>query len=83
MLAHVTDAENADAVAVRLVELVSEPYVIGGEEVYTSASVGVALFPDHGDTLEELIAIADAAMYVAKEQGRGRHHRYAPGPAES
>ncbi|WP_019939333.1 cyclic di-GMP phosphodiesterase [Bordetella sp. FB-8] len=47
--------------AVRLDELV---------ELYTSCSVGIALYPQHGDTVETLIRNADTAMYAAKEAGK-------------
>jgi diguanylate cyclase (GGDEF)-like protein/PAS domain S-box-containing protein len=74
LLVRVADVAEAGRVAQRLVDLIAAPYVIGGETASTSASVGVALFPGDGVTLEELTACADAAMYVAKEQGRNRFH---------
>ncbi|MCG3102296.1 EAL domain-containing protein, partial [Enterobacter sp. DRP3] len=39
-------------------------------EVYTSCSIGIAMHPQHGDSLETLIRSADTAMYVAKEEGK-------------
>ena len=45
---------------------------------HLTASIGVALFPEHGDTTSELLTRADAAMYRAKEQGRNRFHFYSP-----
>jgi diguanylate cyclase (GGDEF)-like protein len=41
-------------------------------EIRVTVSVGVALFPEHGTTAEELIAAADAALYQAKDAGRNR-----------
>ncbi len=41
-----------------------------------SASVGIALYPSHGDSVKKLLANADIAMYQAKERGRGRWHLY-------
>jgi EAL domain-containing protein (putative c-di-GMP-specific phosphodiesterase class I) len=57
--------------AERLVQSVTGELPIHGEEVYLSASLGVAV-SDSGDTAEGLLRDADAAMYTAKERGRGR-----------
>ncbi len=44
-----------------------------GHMVYTRASVGIALFPEHGSNAEEIMRAADAAMYAAKESGRNNY----------
>ncbi len=58
--------DDAKHVAERLVETASEAYIIQGEEIRCTASVGISLKPKHGDELWELISVADAAMYNAK-----------------
>ena len=45
---------------------------------HMTASIGVALFPEHGRTVTDLLTKADAAMYRAKDQGRNRFHLYSP-----
>jgi len=65
------EAEAAE-LAGRIVGALSEAYRIGGHEVAVPASVGIALFPTHGDDLETLLKRADAAMYHAKAVGRKR-----------
>lgn len=56
-----------------LIDMVSEPYWLSiGVQVNIGASVGISLFPDHGQTGIELLQHADAALYQAKENGRGR-----------
>ena len=59
---------SADAILGSL----STPLHVGGAPVQLGASVGVALFPDHGRTADELLQAADRAMYAAKAAGRGR-----------
>jgi len=62
----------AKRVADRIVEVVSAPFHIAGHELFVGASVGVASFPDHGTTADEVLQHADTAMYVAKSEGRGK-----------
>jgi diguanylate cyclase (GGDEF)-like protein/PAS domain S-box-containing protein len=73
VVAQVVDREAAETVAHRLVELLAEPFEVAGELVESSVSVGVAVFPDDGEQFERLVACADAAMYRAKDAGRGRY----------
>ena len=62
--------EIAEQAAQKIVERLSEPFDIEGQAVDISASVGVAYFPQDGDSPAALIARADAAMYRAKHGGR-------------
>jgi diguanylate cyclase (GGDEF)-like protein len=58
--------EDAKHVAERLIIAASEAYIIQGQEIKCTASVGIALMPKHGEELWHLISIADEAMYNAK-----------------
>jgi diguanylate cyclase (GGDEF)-like protein/PAS domain S-box-containing protein len=58
--------EDAKHVAERLVATASEAYIIQGQEIRCTASVGIALMPQHGEELWHLISVADHAMYNAK-----------------
>lgn len=69
-------AEALD-IAGRVLEAVREPIRIDDREVETSASAGVALYPDDGKTVEQLERAADAAMYHAKDMGRNRVQAFA------
>jgi diguanylate cyclase (GGDEF)-like protein/PAS domain S-box-containing protein len=60
------DAVEAEVAARRLLEALKEPFSISGHPVEVRASIGVALFPDHGSDPGELLRRADVAMYVAK-----------------
>jgi len=58
--------EDAKHVAARLIQTAQEAYIIQGEEIKCTASVGIALMPKHGEELWHLISVADQAMYGAK-----------------
>ena len=60
------DIEDAKHIAERLVVTASEAYIIQGQEIECTASVGIALMPQHGNELWHLISVADDAMYRAK-----------------
>jgi diguanylate cyclase (GGDEF)-like protein len=59
----VDDVKN---IAERLVQTASEAYIIQGQEITCTASVGIALMPKHGEELWHLLSVADGAMYDAK-----------------
>ncbi len=63
--------DSVTQVAVRLVHSLSMPYQLGGANVHSGASVGVAMFPDDGADSATLLRHADMAMYAAKHEGRG------------
>jgi diguanylate cyclase (GGDEF)-like protein/PAS domain S-box-containing protein len=77
----ISDAQQAVAVAERILAEVAEGSVIGGHEVFVSASIGIAT-TDHADTLETLVAAADNAMYAAKAAGKGTYRLFAAATAE-
>jgi diguanylate cyclase (GGDEF)-like protein len=60
------NTSDAKRIAERLVVAASEAYIIQGQEIVCSASVGISLMPKHGEELWHLISVADEAMYNAK-----------------
>ena len=72
ILRQVSDPEGASMVAERIIEALKMPVNIGGRDHFVAASIGLTLFPDDGESLEELMRNADSAMYRAKEAGRAR-----------
>ncbi|HEY1124418.1 MAG TPA: EAL domain-containing protein, partial [Sphingobium sp.] len=70
--------EDLAQLAQRVIENLSEPYLVDDHRVVIGGSVGVALSPGDGVTSEALIRNADLALYAAKDGGRGRHHFYSP-----
>lgn len=69
-LQDIKSAENALQVASKHRELLLSPYLIEDKRLFVSASIGVAMFPEHGVTAETLVKSADTAMYLAKEKGK-------------
>ncbi len=65
-----TDADGAAHVATKLLDITSPPYCIDQHELTCTSSIGIALYPADGDTLESLSMRADTAMYRAKKAGR-------------
>jgi diguanylate cyclase (GGDEF)-like protein len=66
-------ASNAqvEEIAERLIKAISEPQDLNGNKVVARCSIGIALFPDNGDSVQTLMANADNAMYQAKAAGQG------------
>lgn len=68
------DPQDAAWVAADLLELLQQPFQLAevGREVTIGVSIGIALYPDHGKTGQELLRQADTALYQAKQKGRNR-----------
>ena len=60
------NVDDVKHIAERLVQTASEAYIIQGQEIVCTASVGIALMPKHGEELWHLLSVADEAMYSAK-----------------
>ena len=75
----IADADDAAGLASRVMEVLQAPVRIAGIDIHTSPSIGIAMYPDDGTTTQALLARADAAMYSAKQNGRGNFRRYSPG----
>lgn len=70
--------DEAERVGDALLDALSEPYELLGRPVDVGASIGVALRPDQGRSLHDLMRAADIAMYEAKASGRGRCQLFTP-----
>ncbi len=70
MLEDVESSQAVSRIAERIIRAVSEPIMLDDQEVYTSTSIGIAIYPSDGDDVEVLLKNADAAMYHAKKEGR-------------
>ena len=64
------DHRNAPLVAQRVLDVLTEPFLLGGHEAFVSASIGITIFPDDAEDSLQLLKNSDAAMYRAKEHGK-------------
>lgn len=73
ILDEVGEAKEAEIAAQRILAAFDEPVLLLETEHYVRPSIGIALFPDHADSAQELIRSADTALYAAKRAGGNRH----------
>lgn len=78
----ITELQSSDAaghVAESILDTLRLPFRIDGHAVHIGASIGISIFPMHGDDAESLMRNADVALYQAKEGGRNRYKAYIDG----
>ncbi len=83
VLAEVESEACAGLVAAKLLAVISEPVALEGRRVVATPSIGVSMYPTHGEEAEDLLRHADAAMYDAKDSGRGNVQMYRDGLLQS
>ncbi|MBV5310454.1 EAL domain-containing protein, partial [Chromatium okenii] len=76
LLLHEIDALGAEQTARRLLASMTTPFIIDEMKFSLTFSIGIALYPEDGETLDDLIKNADSAMYHVKERGRGDFRFY-------
>ena len=65
---------EVERVAQKILSALGQPVQLSGHECHVSASIGIALYPKHGDDAQTLLKNADLAMYLAKENGKNGFH---------
>jgi diguanylate cyclase (GGDEF)-like protein len=70
--------ELAESTAQRIQKTLAQPFKLGNSDIHMSASIGIALFPIHGNNADDLLKRADYAMYQAKAIGRNTMSFYSP-----
>lgn len=72
------EPNHAEKIAHNIIQKLSEPFLLSGEEVFLSASIGITLYPRDAQNLDDLLKHADQAMYAAKDSGRNRFSYFTP-----
>lgn len=72
------ESAHAEVVARKLVDMFKVPFKINEQDIYTTVSIGISIFPDDGTTHDQLMQCADMAMYQAKEDGRNIFRFFSP-----
>ncbi len=67
------EKDCVEKIAQNILHELTQPFLIGKETIYISASIGITLYPDHADDMESLLKNADQAMYAAKAEGRNSY----------
>lgn len=75
-LCDVDDIERIVSVCQRILQTLAQPIDLGGQEVFSGASIGVSRFPGDGTNLQTLLKCADLALYEAKDDGRNAYQIY-------
>jgi len=77
LLDRVDRVDDVASFALEMIELMNQPFqLLGGEEVFVGASIGISIYPDDNDDYRQLIRNADAALYEAKAAGRNVYRFY-------
>ncbi|MCJ7828956.1 MAG: PAS domain S-box protein [Dehalococcoidia bacterium] len=76
VLPQISQIENVTKFAERILNAFQEPFVFGRHRLQVTTSIGIAIYPEDGTNIENLLKSADSAMYLAKEQGRGIYKYY-------
>ncbi|MEG3620359.1 EAL domain-containing protein [Magnetovibrio sp. PR-2] len=76
ILESVNEDEEVEAVATRMLKALSQPFHVDGQELYSSGSIGVIVYPDSCDNVDELLKNVYTASHHAKKQGRNNFQFY-------
>lgn len=68
LLTNLRDVQDAGTVARRIVEVLANPFLIEGREIFVTISMGIAVFRVDRESVDALLKNADSAMYQAKEK---------------
>lgn len=70
IISAIEHAEDLNKIAEKILAAISKPLALNGQEIFITASIGIAIYPEDGTDVQGLLKNADLAMYKAKDQGR-------------
>lgn len=73
LLENLEENVHAEKVAGKLVRMFNQPFKIDGKQIHSTISIGISIYPDDGDSHDQLMQCADIAMYQVKENGRNNY----------
>ncbi len=78
ILEEIGDSNQAALVAEKILHSFRQPFPVAGHQLHASASIGICLYPEHGNSVDELVQFGDVSMYHAKERGGNQYDFYLP-----
>ena len=78
ILSELHGADRVDSIAQHIIDSLLQPFALGQEQAFVSASIGITLYPDDALEIGDLLKHADQAMYAAKNAGRNRFSYFTP-----
>jgi diguanylate cyclase (GGDEF)-like protein/PAS domain S-box-containing protein len=78
VIADITNAGSIASIARKIMDFFKKPFSITGQELYITGSMGISIYPDDAQDIEDLLRYADIALYYAKEHGRNQYQFYNP-----
>jgi diguanylate cyclase (GGDEF)-like protein/PAS domain S-box-containing protein len=76
LLPNIESDSIAQIVGRKLVDSIKEPFIVEGNELFVTGSIGISIYPEDGGNADVLIKNSDTAMYFTKEQGKNSFNRY-------
>ena len=67
LVTNITSINTCNMLADKLKSVIAKPIIVNDTSLYVSASIGMAIYPEHGESLENLITVADSSMYAEKK----------------
>ena len=78
ILPSLSNVSDIGQIAQNILDTLARPFTLGEDQAYVSASVGITVYPDDAESIEDLLKNADQAMYAAKRAGRNRYSYFTP-----
>ena len=75
LLSEIASHDEPSIIAERIIDMITKPFHLSGHTCHIGVSIGISLYPQHSTEMDELLALADKAMYEVKSSGKN-NYRY-------